>query len=240
MSIASVFAHSGQLFQESQLLSVCPITPTIFVVDGGVWARRFLEFAIRASRWQMETFASAEEFLARPRFVGPSCLVLDITRPGLDRIGLQKRLATGRTHMPIILTTGGGDVLMTVQAISSGSLDLVTTASEGEELPSAIRLAIKRSEMALRHEQQIQALQGRRDSLSSRECQVMALVATGLLNKQVGHELGISEITVKAHRGKVMRKMKARSLAELVTMVANLQSTGLGVPAADLAIRLQK
>jgi FixJ family two-component response regulator len=202
------------------------------VVVGGLWARRFHEFPIRACGWQVETFASAEEFLARPRFPGPCCLVLDITLPGLDGLGLQKRFAADRTHMPIVLTRDCGDVLMTVQAMKCGVVDLVTTAFEGEELQSAVRHAIERSKMALRQEEQIQALQVRHDSLSSRERQVMALVAAGLLNKQVGYELGISEVTVKAHRGRVMRKMNARSLAELIKMVASLQPV-VGQPKAN-------
>jgi len=223
MSIASVFAYSAQSFEETNLSFVFPLLPTVFVVGDGL---EFLEFAVRASGWQMEMFASAEAFLARPRFLGPSCLVLDITRPDHEGIGLQKHFTADRTHMPIILTTGGGNVLMTVQAMISGSLNLVATAAEGEGLPSAIRFAIERSEMALRYEQHIQALRARHDSLSGRERQVMMLVTAGLLNKQVGRELGISEITVKAHRGRVMRKMKAGSLAGLVTMVANLHLTG--------------
>jgi FixJ family two-component response regulator len=234
MSIACEFADSVQSFKQARLPWLLPIAPAVFVVAGSLWARRFHESEIRACGWQVHTFASAEEFLAHPRFPGPSCLVLDITLPGLDGLGLQKRLAADRTHMSIVLTRGCGDVLMTVQATTCGSFDLATTAFEGEELPSAVRHAIECSKMALRDEQQIQALQARHDSLSSRERQVMALVAAGLLNKQVGHELGISEITVKAHRGKVMRKMKARSLAELIKMVTNLQ-LAVGQPRANRA-----
>jgi len=223
MSIAWEFADSAQSFQQARSPWVLPIAPAVFVVADRLWARRFRESAIRACGWQVETFASAEEFLARPGFPGPSCLVLDITLPDLDGLGLQRRLAADRTHMPIVLTRDCGDVLMTVQATKCGFVGQVTTAFEGEDLPSAIGHAIECSRIALRHEEQIQALQARHDSLSGRERQVMALVAAGLLNKQVGHELGISEVTVKAHRGRVMRKMKARSLAELIKMVASLQ-----------------
>jgi RNA polymerase sigma factor (sigma-70 family) len=211
MSIAGQFADRAKSFQQARLPWELPIAPTVFVIDGGLWARRLHEAAIRACGWQIEIFPLAQEFLARPRFPGPSCLVLDITLPGLDGLGLQKRLAADRTHMPIVLTRGCGNVLMMVQAMKCGSVEFVTTPFEGEDLPSAVRHGIERSEMALRHEEQIQALRARHDSLSSRERQVMALVAAGLLNKQVGHELGISEVTVKAHRGKAMRKMKARS-----------------------------
>ena len=220
MSTVSVYAHDGQSLPTSRAAQV------VFVVGGDPSARRSLEATIRASGWRVETFASAEEFLARPCLPGPSCLILDVSLPGLAGLSLQKRLAD-RAYMSIILICGYGDVLMTVPAMKAGG------PFEGGELSNAIRHAIECSEMALRHEQQIQALRGCHDSLTSRERQVMALVAEGLLNKQVGYELGISEITVKAHRGKVMRKMKARSLAELIRMAAHLQ-VSVGPARAEL------
>jgi FixJ family two-component response regulator len=159
-------------------------------------------------------------FLSRPPVLGPSCLVVDVALPGLKV--LQKSLAADWIGTPIILVTGSGDVVMMVQAAKSGAVAVMTTPF-GDDLSSAIAQAIEYSEMALRHEQKVQATQRRYVSLSAREREVMALVVTGLLNKQVAHELGISEITVKAHRGKMMRKLEARSVAGLVKMAASLQ-----------------
>jgi FixJ family two-component response regulator len=201
------------------------ITPTVFVVDDDASVRESLESLIRSSGWQAETFASAEEFLSRPPVFGPSCLVLDVTLPDLKRLDLQNRIAADRSDMPIILITGYGDVLMTVQPLKAGAVEVLTKPFGDRGVLSAIRHAIECSEMALRHEAKIRALQDRHASLSHREREVMALVVAGLMNKQVGGELGISEITVKAHRGKVMRKMRAGSLADLVNMAASLRLT---------------
>jgi FixJ family two-component response regulator len=198
-------------------------TPVVFVVDDDVSVRESLESLIRCAGWQPETFASAQEFLSRPRVLAPSCLVLDVTLPDLNGLDLQKRVAVDRTDMPIIFITGYGDVPMTVQAMKAGAVEFLTKPFGDDVLLSAIRHAIERSQAALGHEAEMQALRDRHASLSRREREVMALVVSGLLNKQVGGELGISEITVKAHRGKVMRKMEARSLADLVTMAARLR-----------------
>jgi FixJ family two-component response regulator len=198
-------------------------TPIVFVVDDDVSVRESLELLIRWAGWQPETFASAQEFLSRPRVLAPSCLVLDVTLPGLNGLDLQKRVAVDRTDMPIIFITGYGDVPMTVQAMKAGAVEFLTKPFRDDVLLSAIRHALERSHTALRHEAEIQALRDCYASLSRREREVMALVVSGLLNKQVGGELGISEITVKAHRGKVMRKMEAHSLADLVTMAARLR-----------------
>jgi FixJ family two-component response regulator len=177
---------------------------------------------IRVAGWQPQTFASAEEFLSHPRVLVPSCLVLDVTLPDLNGLDLQKRIAADRIDMPIIIITGHGDVPMTVRAMKAGALEFLTKPYGDAVLLSAIQHAIECSHTVLHREAQMQSVLDSYGSLSRRERQVMALVVRGLLNKQVGVELGISEITVKAHRGNVMRKMNADSLPDLVNMAARL------------------
>ena len=196
-------------------------TSTVFVVDDDVSVRESLELLIRAAGWQPETFATAQEFLFRPRLSVPCCLVLDVALPGLSGLELQQRLAE-RTDMPIIFITGHGDVPMTVQAMKAGAVEFLTKPFTNDVLLGAIGNAIERSRTVLRHESDMRVLRTAYASLTPREREVMALVVSGLLNKQVGGELGISEVTVKAHRGQMMRKMKADSLPELVTMAARL------------------
>jgi FixJ family two-component response regulator len=200
-------------------------TPIVFVVDSDPSIRESLELLVSAAGWRAETFASAQEFLARPRSVVPSCLILDVTLPDLDGLELQERIASERTDMPIIFLTGIADIAMTVRAMKRGALEFLTKPFDAEALLIGIQQAIKRSEAALGRENQLHSLRTGYGSLTQREREVMTLVVSGLPNKQVGGELGISEITVKAHRGNVMRKMKANSFANLVNMAVRLRVT---------------
>ncbi len=196
--------------------------PIVFVVDDDVSVRESLEALIRFVGWQPETFASAEEFLTRPRPVAPCCLVLDVSLPELNGLELQKLIATDRIDMPIIFITGHGDIPMTVQAMKAGAVEFLTKPIDDDALLSAIRHAIERSSAALDREAEAEELRTCYTSLTPREREVMKLIVTGMLNKQVGLKLGISEITVKAHRGKMMQKMKADSLADLVKIAVRL------------------
>ena len=208
------------------------VTPIVFVVDDDVSVRESLELLIRCEGWVPLTFASAQEFLDYPRVLIPNCLVLDVSLPGLTGLDLQSLVADERTDMPIIFITGHGDVPMTVQAMKAGAVEFLTKPFNDDVLLTAIRAALERSRVALRLEAEMRVLRDRYASLSQRERQVMVLVASGLLNKQVGGELGISEITVKAHRGKVMQKMKADSFADLVKMAARLRPAPAAIRAA--------
>jgi FixJ family two-component response regulator len=208
------------------------VTPIVFVVDDDISVRESLESLIRCEGWQPQTFASAQEFLSYSRVHVPNCLVLDVSLPGLNGLDLQRLVADERTDMPIIFITGHGDVPMTVQAMKAGAVEFLTKPFSDDVLLKAIRAALERSHAALGHEAEMRVLRDRYTSLSPRERQVMALVVSGLLNKQAGGKLGISEITVKAHRGKVMQKMKAGSLADLVNMAARLRPASAAITAA--------
>ncbi len=205
-------------------------TSIVFVVDDDISVRESLELMLQNEGWRPKTFASAQEFLDFPRAAVASCLVLDISLPGLNGLELQKRVAVEGAEIPIIFITGHGDIPKTVQAMKGGAVEFLTKPFNDEVLLTAIRQALERSRIALTHKVELQELRNRYVSLTPRERQVMALVVSGLLNKQVGGELGISEITVKAHRGQVMQKMKADSVADLVKMAGRL-----GVAAAAKA-----
>ena len=196
--------------------------PIVFVVDDDISVRESLELLIEFAGWQPETFASAGEFLGHPRTTIPSCLVLDISLPDLNGLELQKLIASERTDMPIIFITGHGDVPMTVQAMKGGAVEFLTKPFDDEVLLNAIRHAVKRSAAVLDDQAEIAALSNSYESLTPREQDVLRLVVAGMLNKQIGLKLGISEITVKAHRGKMMQKMKADSVADLVKTAVRL------------------
>jgi FixJ family two-component response regulator len=194
----------------------------VFVVDDDVSVRESLDALIRNAGWDAETFESAQEFLAHPRVRDPSCLILDVSLPDLNGLELQERVAADRQDMPIIFITGHGDIPMTVRAMRAGAIEFLTKPFGDDALLSAIARAIERSRATLQQEAATHDLRARYATLSQREREVLALVVSGLLNKQIASELRISQITVKAHRGNVMRKMQAGSLANLVKMAARL------------------
>jgi FixJ family two-component response regulator len=200
-----------------------PEVPTVFVVDADATTRETLDALVHGTGWLCRTATSAEEFLERPRAMTPCCLLADLDLPGLGGLALQ-RLVADRAELPVIFMSAGTDIRSTVQAMKSGAFDFLMKPFAGDDVLQSIREALDRSRTELRHIATMRALQSRYESLSRREREVMELVVSGRLNKQVGGELGISEITVKAHRGKLMRKMQARSFAELVKMAGNLGS----------------
>jgi FixJ family two-component response regulator len=220
---------------EVRALPMAKSASILLVVDDDISVRESLELLLRHEGLDVETFVSAQEFLSRPAVTIPSCLVLDISLPGLNGLDLQKRVAVERHEMPIVFITGHGDIPRTVQAMKAGAVEFLTKPFNDEILLNAIHNALVRSKALLDRSAEIRALKARYSCLTAREREVMALVVVGLPNKQVGSELGISEITVKAHRGSMMRKMRAESFAELVSIATCLRLTRLPGSALPLA-----
>lgn len=215
----SVSGYCSQM--TSQLSS--RTSPIVFVVDDDISVRESLEALIRLEGLEVQTFSSAQEFLVHPRTSAPSCMVLDFSLPGLNGLELQKRVSSEHRDMPIIFLTGHGDIPMTVQAMKAGAVEFLTKPFADQVLLNAIRNAVDRSRAVIARDEELRSLKGRYAQLTPREREVLALVVVGFMNKQVAGELGISEITVKAHRGCMMRKMSADSLADLVNMAARLR-----------------
>jgi FixJ family two-component response regulator len=203
--------------------SMSDSTPTVYIVDDDISVRESLEALIASAGWRPEVFVCAEDFLTHARKPGPGCLVLDVSLPDLNGLELQKRMSANQVELPIIFITGFGDIPMTVRAMKAGAVEFLTKPFDTDALLAAIEAAVARSRAELAQDADLQLLRKRFESLSRREREVMELVVRGRLNKQVGAALDISEITVKAHRGRMMKKMRARSLADLVNMAARLQ-----------------
>jgi FixJ family two-component response regulator len=201
------------------------VQPVIYIVDDDAGIRESLQCLLDQPQWRVVAFGSALEFLRHPRTAAPGCLILDLGLPDLSGLELQRRLARDQTAIPVIIVTGQCDIPTTVQAMKAGAVEFLTKPFRGDVLLSAIEGAIERSRASLDRYAGLEELRERHRKLSRREREVMALVVQGQLNKQVGGELGITEITVKSHRGRVMRKMQARSLVDLVNMASRLSVT---------------
>ena len=194
----------------------------IAIVDDDPWVRDGLQRLIRSAGWRAETFASAQDFLSRPGTEEPSCLVLDLQLPGLSGLDLQKRMAEVGLEIPIVFLTGHGDIPASVQAMKAGAVEFLTKPVDDQKLLQAIQEAIERDRRTREQHAEVRELRDRYESLTPREQEVMQQVVSGLLNKQIAAELNITEVTVKFHRGHIMRKMRADSLADLVRMAESL------------------
>lgn len=206
----------------TEVRTMTAMTPVVYIVDDDLSVRESVAYLLEDAGWRAETFSSALEFLGRPTAQRPCCLILDVGLPDLNGLEVQQRLSSAHAQIPVIFITGRGDIPTTVRAMKAGAAEFLTKPFEPGELVRAVELALERSRASLEQEAAAQVLRDRYDALSRREREVMALVVRGQLNKQIAATLGISEITVKAHRGRMMRKMSVRSVPALVTFAFRL------------------